>query len=75
MLFELNEREAVRFAVSRMRSAALQWWLALGAAAQGAINTSEALAAALRARFQPVTAARTAKGAARQIGAGIAQRQ
>ena len=61
MLYELNEREALRFAVSRLRSAALQWWLALGSAAQEAISSPEALASALRARFQPVTAARTAR--------------
>ena len=61
MLYELNAREALRFAVSRLRGAALQWWLALDGAAQAAIASSEALAAALRSRFQPVTAARTAR--------------
>ena len=61
MLYELNAREALRFAVSRLRGAALQWWLALGSSAQDAINSTDALAAALRARFQPVTAARTAR--------------
>lgn len=61
MLYELNARESVRFAASRLRGAALQWWLALGSGAQAAINDSSALAAALRARFQPVTAARTAR--------------
>ena len=61
MLYELNAREALRFAVSRLRGAALQWWLALGGAAQDAVSSPEALASALRARFQPVTAARTAR--------------
>jgi hypothetical protein len=61
MLYELNAREAVLFAVSRLRGAALQWWLALGSASQAAVTDSAALAAALRARFQPVTAARTAR--------------
>jgi hypothetical protein len=61
MLYELNARESVRFAASRLRGAALQWWLALGSSVQAAISDSSALAAALRARFQPVTAARTAR--------------
>lgn len=61
MLFELNERESVRFAVSRLRGAALQWWLSLGDAGQTLLTDSTALAAALRLRFQPVTAARTAR--------------
>ena len=61
MLYELNAREALRFAVSRLRGAALQWWLAMGSSAQDAIGSTDALAAALRTRFQPVTAARTAR--------------
>jgi hypothetical protein len=61
MLYELNAREASRFAVSRLRGAALQWWLWLDSSAQEAIGSAEALAAALRARFQPVTTARTAR--------------
>jgi hypothetical protein len=61
MLYELNAREALRFAVSRLRGAALQWWLALSSSAQDAIGSTDALATALRARFQPVTAARTAR--------------
>jgi hypothetical protein len=61
MLYELNVRESQRFAVSRLRGAALQWWLALGSTAQERIGSMEELAAALRARFQPVTAARTAR--------------
>jgi hypothetical protein len=61
MLYELNAREALRFAVSRLRGAALQWWLALGSSTQSVISSPEALTAALRVRFQPVTAARTAR--------------
>ena len=61
MLYELNAREALRFAVSRLRGAALQWWLAMSSSAQDAISSTDALAAALRARFQPVTAARSAR--------------
>jgi hypothetical protein len=61
LLYELNAREAVLFAVSRLRGAALQWWLALGSSAQAAIHDAATLTAALRARFQPVSAARTAR--------------
>jgi hypothetical protein len=60
-LYHLNAREAVDFAGSRLRGAALDWWLALSADELIAIADKEALAAALRARFQPVTAARTAR--------------
>jgi hypothetical protein len=60
-LYHLNQREAVDFAGSRLRGAALDWWLALSAGELAAINSTEALAAALRTRFQPVTAARTAR--------------
>jgi len=61
MLYELNEREATRFAVSRLRGAALQWWLALDTTLQASYGRVESLASALRGRFQPVTAARTAR--------------
>ena len=60
-LYHLNAREAVDFAGSRLRAAALDWWLALSAEELAAIVDREILAAALRARFQPVTAARTAR--------------
>jgi len=60
-LYHLNAQEAVDFAGSRLRSAALDWWLALSADELAAIADREALGAALRARFQPVTAARTAR--------------
>lgn len=60
-LYRLNAQEAVDFAGSRLRGAALDWWLALGDAELAAIGDTSALAAALRARFQPVTAARTAR--------------
>ncbi|MDR3741048.1 MAG: retrotransposon gag domain-containing protein, partial [Terracidiphilus sp.] len=60
-LYKLNTVEASSFGVSRMRGAALQWWLALTAAQQDALTDPTALAAALRARFQPVTAARVAR--------------
>lgn len=60
-LYELNAREAVKFASSRLRGAALQWWLARDAAERAATQCTDALAAALRARFQPVTAARVAR--------------
>jgi hypothetical protein len=60
-LYHLTAQEAVDFAGSRLRGAALDWWLALGDDELAAIADREALAAALRARFQPVTAARTAR--------------
>jgi hypothetical protein len=60
-LYHLHAQEAVDFAGSRLRGAALDWWLALSADELAAIADREALGAALRARFQPVTAARTAR--------------
>ena len=60
-LYELNEREAVKFAASRLRDAALQWWLALGAEGRAAMRTADALAMGLRERFQPITASRVAR--------------
>jgi hypothetical protein len=60
-LYHLNAREAVDFAGSRLRDAALDWWLALDADEVAAIIDTAALANALRARFQPVTTARTAR--------------
>ena len=60
-LYRLQAREAVDFAGSRLRGAALDWWLALDEAELAAIADTNALAAALRARFQPVTAARAAR--------------
>ena len=60
-LYHLTAQETVDFAGSRLRDAALDWWLALSEEELAAITDREALAAALRARFQPVTAARTAR--------------
>ena len=60
-LYELNPREALKFAASRLRAAALQWWLALSAPAKAAMTGADALGQALRARFQPVTSARVAR--------------
>jgi len=60
-LYELGEREAVLFAASRLREAARQWWNALGASGKAAVKTTDALAQAMRARFQPITAAHTAR--------------
>jgi hypothetical protein len=60
-LYELTEREAVAFATSRLRDAARLWWNALGSKGKQAITGVAPLAAALRARFQPVTAAHTAR--------------
>ena len=69
-LYELNAREALKFAVSRLRGAALQWWLALDSSAQAAMSGTDTLAAALRARFQPITAARTARDQLRALRQG-----
>ena len=60
-LFELNDGEAVRFGASRLRDAARLWWNSLGVAGKAAIVGTVALASAMRARFQPVTAARVAR--------------
>jgi Retrotransposon gag protein len=61
-LYKLNTLESTSFAVSRLRGAALQWWLALEAAQQDTIQAdAKALGTALRERFQPVTASRTAR--------------
>jgi len=62
MLFELNTRESVRFAVSRLRGAALTWWLdELNSAERVTISDSSALVTALRGRFQHATTAYTAR--------------
>lgn len=60
-LYRLNTLEASSFGVSRLRGAALQWWLAMSVPQQEALTDPSALGAALRARFQPVTAARLAR--------------
>jgi hypothetical protein len=69
-LYELTAQEALRFAVSRLRGAALQWWLALDSGAQAALSSTDALATALRARFQPITAARAARDQLRTLRQG-----
>jgi hypothetical protein len=69
-LFQLNDREAVDFGVSRLTGAALQWSLALNAAQQAALGDAAALSTALRARFQPVTAARAAREQLRSLRQG-----
>ena len=69
-LFRLNEREAVDFGTSRLRGAARQWWNGLGAAAKAGIEGADALAAALRMRFQPVTTQRLAREQLRALRQG-----
>ena len=62
MLYELNSREAVTFAVSRLRGTALRWWLdELSSVERAVIVDSKALVTALRGRFQHATAAYTAR--------------
>jgi hypothetical protein len=60
-LYELSARETVKFGVSRLQDAALDWWLNLGASGKADVSDSGALAAALRKRFQPITAATVAR--------------
>jgi hypothetical protein len=60
-LYELSDGEAVRFAASRLREAARLWWNALGVEGKAAVGTVDALSAAMRKRFQPVTSAYVAR--------------
>ncbi len=60
-LYELSARETVKFGVSRLQEAALDWWMDLSTDSKAVINCREALAAALRKRFQPITAATVAR--------------
>jgi hypothetical protein len=60
-LYELNDREAVAYATSRLSGAAQQWWDSLDDATASATSTAAALNKALRARFQPVTAVEAAR--------------
>jgi len=60
-LYELTDREAIAFAASRLRDAARLWWNALGSEGKRAVTGVTLLAAAMRARFQPITAAHTAR--------------
>ena len=69
-LFQLNDREAVDFGTSRLTGAALQWSLTLTAQQQAVLVDAGALGAALRARFQPVTAARVAREQLRTLRQG-----
>jgi hypothetical protein len=59
--FRLSGVEAVEFASTRLRGPALQWWLSLNEAELKPIDSEAALGAALRSRFQPITAQRTAR--------------
>lgn len=60
-LYALNDAETIAFATFRLRGAALQWWQSLSAADKAASSGLAALSAALRARFQPVTAEQQAQ--------------
>jgi hypothetical protein len=59
--YQLSGVEAVEFAAARLRDTADIWWATLDGAAQAAINSVDALAAAMRSRFQPITTARMAR--------------
>jgi hypothetical protein len=69
-LFRLNPVEAVDFGSSRLRGAALQWWMSLSGTDLAKIGTADSLGAALRARFQPVTAQRVAREQLRALKQG-----
>lgn len=69
-LYQLNPREAVDFAVSRLRGAARQWWNALGTDGRAAATGPSQLGQALRARFQPVTSERLAREQLRALRQG-----
>jgi hypothetical protein len=59
--YNLSGVEAVEFAAARLRDSADLWWTTLNSKTQAAINSVDALATALRGRFQPVTTARKAR--------------
>jgi hypothetical protein len=60
-LFELSDIEAVRFGVSRLREAARLWWSSLSGVDKAGVDSADTLGKAMRQRFQPVTAAHTAR--------------
>jgi len=59
--YQLSGVEAVEFAAARLRDTADIWWATLDGGAQAAIDSVDALAAAMRGRFQPITTARMAR--------------
>jgi hypothetical protein len=59
--YQLSGPEAVEFAAARLRDTADIWWATLDSSAQAAIDSVEALATAMRNRFQPITTARVAR--------------
>lgn len=60
--FEMGTAEAVKFGLVHLRGAANSWWKSLDADERAAASASvEALAAALKTRFQPITAKRAAR--------------
>jgi hypothetical protein len=69
---EQTNADAVRFAVARLRETAYAWWGTLDSAAKTAVHSGgvAALAVALRARFQPVTTERVARGQLDKLAQG-----
>ena len=57
----LDQQRTVAYGVVHLKGAARTWWSTLDALGRQAISSYVALAAALRARFQPVTSAATAR--------------
>jgi hypothetical protein len=66
-LCKMAKQDIVDFAAARMRGAALHWWEGMSADAQAAITDTTLLAAALRKRFQPITASETARARLRKL--------
>lgn len=59
--YDLDGERTVKYAVVHFTGAADLWWYALDRAIRASIVDESSLAAALRSRFQPVTAERTAR--------------
>jgi len=61
---------AVKYGSARLTGAARLWWTSLTVGTRSAITDGATLAAALRARFQPVSAERTARAEFRDLQQG-----
>lgn len=69
--FEMSDAAAVKFALVHLRGAANGWWKSLGEDTRRVASASlGALAAALRTRFQPVTATRMAREQLHRLSQG-----
>lgn len=68
--YDLDASRAVKYAAVHFAGAAHLWWKALSDEAHAAIVDAASLAAALRSRFQPVTAATTARAELHRLEQG-----